>query len=334
MSRTNDALPLVVTEAQLRAVVRLDMGLVDLIESAFAALAEGRAVMPPVLSLHLPAANGEVDVKTAAVEGWGVFAVKISTGFFDNPARGLPSLMGAVVVLDARTGQTRAVLMDNGYLTDLRTAAAGAVAARHLATREIRTVGIIGCGVQGGLQLEALRLVRKFERALVWGRDRGKAARYAERMADTVKIPVSVAETPEEVVRQSEIVVTTTAARAPLIRREWLHPGLHITAMGSDADYKQELDAATLHAADLVVCDRLAQSERIGEIHHACADAPPGWRERIVELGAVVTGRAASRSHPAQITVCDLTGTGVQDTAIARHALQLIDAAVPRSGTP
>ena len=122
-----------VTEAELRRLVSLDLTTVDVIEAAFATLARGGVQMPPILSMHLPELNAELDVKTAYVPGLSGFAVKISPGFFDNPARGLPSTSGLMVVLSSQTGRVRAVLLDNGYLTDIRTAAAGGVAARWLA---------------------------------------------------------------------------------------------------------------------------------------------------------------------------------------------------------
>src|SRR6056297_3018844 len=161
----------ILTEAELRAVVGLDLQVVDVIERAFAALAEGGVVMPPILSMDLPAANGEVDVKTAFIPGFDGFAIKVSPGFFDNPKLGLPSLNGLMVLFSARTRLVEAVFLDNGYLTDIRTAAAGAVAAKYLAPDMVHTAGVIGTGVQARLQARAAYLVRKFDRLLIWGRD-------------------------------------------------------------------------------------------------------------------------------------------------------------------
>ena len=159
----------ILTEADLRRAVPLDLATIDVVECAFAALATGKVVMPPILSMEIAEANGEVDVKTAYIPGFDGFAIKVSPGFFDNPGIGLPSLNGLMILFSARTGLVEALLMDNGYLTDVRTAAAGAVAARHLAG-EVRTAGVIGTGVQARLQMEAAHLVRPFERVLVWGR--------------------------------------------------------------------------------------------------------------------------------------------------------------------
>ena len=318
----------IVTEAELRELVRLDLDLVDVIEAAFAALAAGGVVMPPILSMALHEANGEVDVKTAFIPGFDGFAIKISPGFFDNPKIGLPSLNGLMILFSARTGLVEALYLDNGYLTDLRTAAAGAVAARHLAPARVETAGIIGTGVQARLQAQAAHVVRPFARLLVHGRDMGKARACAADLATALGVPAEAVEDPAALVRESQLVVTTTPARAPVIRAEWLHPGLHVTAMGADQPGKNEIDPAALVAADLYVCDRASQAETSGELEAALA-AGLWTAGRPVELGEVIAATHPGRRSPDEITICDLTGTGAQDTAIATH----VRARFPQAGT-
>ena len=172
--------PKIVTERELRQIVRLDLEAVECVGNAFAALAGGKVVMPPILSMSIREFNGEVDVKTAYVPGLASFAIKMSPGFFDNPKIGLPSTTGLMVLFSVRTGLLEAVLLDNGYLTDVRTAAAGAVAARHLSREDAERVLIVGSGQQSRLQLEALCLVRPIREAVVWGRNRDKATRGGE----------------------------------------------------------------------------------------------------------------------------------------------------------
>ncbi|ETX29650.1 cyclodeaminase [Roseivivax isoporae] len=315
----------IVTEAELRGVVSLDTGLVDVVEAAFAALDRGGVVMPPVMSMALEEAHGEVDVKTAYLPGFDGFAIKVSPGFFDNPARGLPSLNGLMILLSAETGLVQAVFLDNGYLTDLRTAAAGAVAARHLAPEEVTTAGVIGTGVQARLQIRAAHLVRPFERVLVWGRDPQKATACAADLKAELGIEAEVCTDAATLVHRAQLVVTTTPARDPVLRAEWLHPGLHVTAMGSDQEGKNELDPACLARADLYVADRAAQCALLGELRTARAAGL--FPQEPVELGAVVAGAAPGRRDPRAITIADLTGTGAQDTAIACHvAARLGDA--------
>jgi ectoine utilization protein EutC len=318
----------IVTEAELREAVTLDLALVDVIERAFTALAEGGVVMPPVLSMDLPAANGEVDVKTAFIPGVDSFAIKVSPGFFDNPKIGLPSLNGLMILFSAKSGLVEAVFLDNGYLTDLRTAAAGAVAARHLAPAQVETAGVIGAGVQARLQIAAAHLVRPFSRILVHARNIEKARTCADDLARRLGVEAEAVANPAALVAESQLVVTTTPAREPLIRTEWLHPGLHITAMGSDQDGKGELDPACLLRAEAYVCDSASQCAERGELRAALAAGL--WdRGTPPELGDVILGRVPGRRLESDITICDLTGTGVQDTAIAAH----VRARFPQAGT-
>lgn len=310
----------ILSEAELRGCVALDHDSVRCVEDCFRALATEAVVMPPILHLEIAEHNGEVDVKTAYVPGFESFAMKMSPGFFDNPKIGLPSVNGLMVVFSARTGLVEAVLLDNGYLTDVRTAAAGAVAAKWLSREDAGRVGIVGAGVQARLQLEALALVREVREAQVWARSPEKAAGFAADMETRLGVPVAPAGSLEGLVRMSEIVVTTTPSKDPLIEADWLHPGLHVTAMGSDAGYKNELAPAVLAAADLYVPDRQSQCAALGELHHALAAGAVPADANFPELGQIVAGRAPGRTVAEQITVCDLTGTGVQDTAIATLA--------------
>ena len=308
----------IMTEAELREVVALDLELVDVIEAAFAALAGGEVVMPPILSMDLPVANGEVDVKTAYIPGFEGFAIKVSPGFFDNPKLGLPSLNGLMILFSAQTGLVKALFLDNGYLTDIRTAAAGAVAARHLAPEVVKTAGVIGTGVQARLQMQAAHLVRPFERVIVWGRDEQKAAECAKDLKNSLGVEAEIVSDPAQLVAESQLVVTTTPAREPVLKAEWLHPGLHVTAMGSDQEGKNEVEAKALVAADLYVADRGSQTEKLGELRSAIAAGL--WTGGApVELGDVITKKAAGRKAAGDITIADLTGTGAQDTAIASH---------------
>ena len=310
----------ILTEADLKKLVPLDPEAVQCVEDAFRTLAGGKVAMPPILRLDIAEANGEVDVKTAYVPGLDSFAIKMSPGFFDNPKIGLASTNGLMVVLSAKTGLLEALLLDNGYLTDVRTAAAGAVAARHLSRENSESAAIIGAGMQAKLQLEALALVRPIKKAVIWARDRGKAEDLARHASLKLKIAALVASSPETAVRGADIVVTTTPATEPLVLADWIEPGQHVTAMGSDAEHKNEIDPALVKKADLYVADRLSQTRLLGELHHAIKAGLVGEGDNFAELGAVIAGTVPGRTSQTQITFADLTGTGVQDTAIATLA--------------
>jgi len=310
----------ILTETDLRGIVRLDLDAVACVENAFRALATLPVVMPPILRLDIPEHRGEVDVKTAYVPGVDGFAIKISPGFFDNPKLGLPSVNGMMVLLSAKTGLIEALLLDNGYLTDVRTAAAGAVAAKHLSRPDSGVAAILGAGVQARLQLEALTLVRPIREARIWARDSEKAAAVASELAAALGILVRAEEAAEQAVSGADIIVTTTPSTKPILRAEWLAPGQYVTAMGSDSEHKNELDPAILARAELYVADSLAQTRRLGELRHAIAAGLVGPDDDFAELGAIVAGLRAGRANRDAITIADLTGTGVQDTAIATLA--------------
>jgi ectoine utilization protein EutC len=315
----------ILTEADLRQCVTLGQEAISVVEEAFRMLASGKVVMPPILSMEIPDAHGEVDVKTAYIPGFDGFAIKVSPGFFDNPKIGLPSLNGLMILFSAKTGLVEALLLDNGYLTDIRTAMAGAVAARHLAPENVETAGVLGTGVQARLQIQAAHLVRPFTRVLVWGRDQMKAEACAHDLASTLGV---IAETAiaERAVRESQLVITTTPSREPVLLADWLHPGLHITAMGSDQAGKNEIEPQAVARADLYVCDRISQAEKLGELR-AARDAGVLTNAVPPELGEIIAKTKPGRRTQGDITICDLTGTGAQDTAIATYALKAAKAA-------
>src|SRR5690349_11244519 len=309
----------IVGEADLRAVVTPAVA-IEAMREAFRADGEGRAHVPAVINLNVPAHRGEFHVKTALIDGVPHVAVKIASGFYDNPAKGLPSGSGLMAVFDAATGMPVALLLDNGFLTDIRTGAAGAVAAEALAPSRIGVVGVIGSGLQGRHQVHCLAVVRSFSRIVAWSPDRTHLDAYLREMA-AHGYDATAAATPEGVCRAADVIITATPSRQPLIRAEWLRAGHHVTALGSDSPGKQELDAACLARADLVVVDRLTQCAAFGELRHAIdagalrADGVHG------ELGEVVAGVKPGRTSDTQITIADLTGVGFQDTAIASRAI-------------
>lgn len=307
----------ILTEEEIREHVGMDAEAIAVVEEGFTRLAQGKVTVPPILRIDIPEHSGEVDVKTATVQGFDRFAIKVSSGFFENYQLGLPSLSGLMMVLSTRTGIPEAVLLDNGYLTDVRTGAAGAVAAKYLAREDIETAGVIGSGAQARYQMMALKQVRDYRRLMVWSRTPEHVERYAAQMEPALGVEIVQAADAATVVRESELVVTTTPAKEPYLEAGWLHPGLHITAMGSDAEEKQEVYADVLGRVDLLVCDLKSQCFRLGELHHGLEEGVISEDDEVVELGELTSGRRAGRQDDEAITICDLTGVGVQDTVIA-----------------
>jgi ornithine cyclodeaminase len=317
----------ILTEAELRDLVPLDLDAVDCVEQGFTTLAGGKVVMPPIMTLPVPDHNGEVCVKTAYVPGIDSFAMKMSPGFFDNPKIGLPSTTGLMVVFSSKTGLLQSLLLDNGYLTDVRTAAAGAVAARHLARADAAHVCIIGAGVQSKMQLKAMTLVRDIKSAVIWARDVAKAEAAAASLRAELGIDISVSTDIAQAVSSADIIVTTTPAADPVIQAEWLRPGQLVIAMGSDQEHKCELEPACLARADLYVPDSQSQCTVKGELRSAITAGLFAADHGFPELGAITSGQATGRQSERDLIIADLTGTGVQDTAIATLAGARADAA-------
>ena len=313
---------LVLSESDIRSCVSMDETALEEVAKGFTALAKGHVTLPPILRIDVEENHGEVDVKTAYIQGLDSFAIKIAAGFFENRKLGLPTGSGMMVLINSQTGNPLAVLMDNGYLTDVRTGIAGAIAAKHLAPKEVKIVGVIGSGMQARYQIRALKLVRDFSFLMVYGIVDDEIDKYIDEISQKLNIEVIRADSVESVVKESNLVVTTTPSKEPYLRAEWLHTGLHITCMGSDSEDKQELFPDVFAKVDRIACDRKSQVFRLGELHHALEAGVVSEDGEIIELGELTSGANPGRQSKEQITVCDLTGVGVQDTQIARLAYQ------------
>ncbi len=305
--------PLVLTRDDIEArLVGLD--LVAAMEQAFDHYSRGMAVIPPVGELTFDAPPGDVHIKYGYLRSGSHYVVKIASGFYENPEKGLSSCQGMMLLFDQLTGVPSAVLLDEGRLTDIRTGAAGAVAARHLAPTEVSAIGMIGTGIQAREQLVQLLGEVKCRRLVAWGRDSTHLEAYLTE-ARELGLEVEAADGPEQVADRANLIVTTTPSQEPLLRRAWIRPGTHITAVGSDTAHKQELESEILTTAH-VISDSVAQSRTRGEVFRARASGALN-DAAVVELGDVVGGRAPGRRDAQQVTVADLTGVAVQDLAIA-----------------
>jgi len=298
-------------------------------ERAFSAMARGEALVPPPLGVDLPGPDGEIHIKGAYLEGAPIFAFKVATGFYGNAALGLPTGAGLVLVFDARSGFPLALLADNGYLTDVRTAAAGALATRLLAPHRPLVAGVLGAGVQARLQLRLISRIRSLASVRVWSPKAASRAAYAGEMPAVLGTEVLPEETVEGAVAEADLVVTATPSRAPLMTADMLRPGVTVIALGSDGPDKQELAPAVLARADKVVTDRTEQCARLGELHHALEAGLMRDGDVHAELGDVLVGTRPGRENEGEIIVCDLTGVGAQDAAIAEVALRALVEAPP-----
>ena len=296
--------------------------LIEEIETGFVLYSEGKVNVPPVGFLHFDDPPGDVHIKYGFVSGDDYYVLKMASGFYNNSEFDLPVADGVILVFSQKTGELKLILLDKCWLTDMRTAAAGAVAAKHLAPKTIHDIGIVGTGVQARMQLEMLRTVVDCQSCFIWGRDSTKVQGMLDdlRASESIQawgLDIQAAETLDDLVSDCNLIVTTTSARNPLIRGDQVRKGTHITAMGSDDDGKQELEAALLAKADRVVADSISQCSQYGECLHAIQG---GLIEEgsILELGQVIKNPAIGRTSEDQITVVDLTGVAVQDIQIAK----------------
>ena len=296
--------------------------LIQEIETGFVLYSEGKVVVPPVGFLHFDDPPGDVHIKYGFISGGDYYVLKMASGFYNNSEFDLPVADGVILVFSQKTGALELILLDRCWLTDMRTAAAGAVAAKHLAPKAIDHIGIVGTGVQARMQLEMLRTVVDCQSCFIWGRDSTKVQGMLDdlRASESIQawgLDIQAAETLDDLVSDCNLIVTTTSAKNPLIRADQVRKGTHITAMGSDDDGKQELEAALLAKADRVIADSISQCSQYGECLHAIQG---GLIEEgsILELGQVIKNPAIGRTSEDQITVVDLTGVAVQDIQIAK----------------
>jgi ornithine cyclodeaminase len=314
-------MPKLITLDEIRLLLDTD-SLIDEIEAGFVLYSDGKVNVPPVGFMHFDDPPGDVHIKYGSIQEDDYWVLKVASGFYQNPSLGLQASDGVILIFSQHSGALELVLHDRCWLTDMRTAAAGAVAARHLAPQKVDQIGVIGAGVQARMQLEMLCSVVEAKSALIWGRNEEKVGKMIGELESSdallsAGMEVRAVESVQELAETSRLIVTATSAREPVLRADQVQPGTHITAMGSDDDGKQELDVALLGKADRIVADSVSQCSQYGECVHAI-NAGVISLDDIVELGAVVSDSTDGRTSDDQITIADLTGVAVQDIQIAK----------------
>ena len=290
------------------------------VHEAFVAMARGETVMPSKIYLPLPGGN-DFRAMPAFIRTPSACGVKWVNVHPKNPRRGLPTVMALIVINDPATGVPLAV-MDGLLITKLRTAAAGAVAARALARAESRVVGLVGCGAQADAQIVALANVLTLAQVRVWGHASDEARRFCRRMARQLpRIRFEPVATVKQCVASADVVVTITPSHRPLVKRAWIAPGTHINAIGADAPGKQELDPRILQQA-LVVVDEREQAVHGGEINVPVSRGAFSPRQIHASLGDILIGRKRGRRTEQEITVFDSTGLAIHDIALGFAALR------------
>ena len=287
---------------------------IDRMRDALVAQWRGECDTPMPMHLDIAPVAGEVHIKSSYRRGGKYFVLKIAGTFPRNLELGLPTGSGMMVLCSAETGRPLALLLDEGHLTDVRTAAAAAMVTRELG-RTDQAIGILGSGIQARLQARMQAEVLDLRHVWLWGRT---PARVEACRGDVRKmlpgVEVSIAVSPAEVAGRVKLIVTATASRDPLLREGDIQPGSHITAVGADSPGKQELDPRILREAMPLLVDSVAQCEKLGELQHA-----PERKPSAVEIGEWCAGK---KMPPGRHSICDLTGLGVEDLYIAEYCYE------------
>ena len=309
-------MPITLNWKQIEPLIR-KTDISDAMREAFIEYSKGNAVIPPVGELIMDQPRGEVHIKYGYIKGGDHYVIKIASGFPDNEKDGIKPGQGMMMLFSIKTGEPEAILIDDANLTDIRTAIAGAIASHALSNQGVESLAIVGTGVQARYQARYISELMKVKKISIWGRDPKKAEKVK---ADLSYLDVNIESDIEKLVTESSLIVTTTSSKDPLIQSEWVKPGTHITAVGSDTPEKCELDPNLLSRADLLVADSLEQNLIRGEIHQAVKRSIIN-SESIVELGEIFEGLNPGRTNDDSITVADLTGVAVQDLVIAKAVL-------------
>ena len=296
------------------------INLVQEIEKGFVAYSKGDVIVPPVGELHFDSPPGDVHIKYGYIKNDEVYVIKIASGFFHNTNLGLPNGNGMMLVYDQKTGEPKAILNDESFLTDVRTAVAGAISAKYLAPSKVKHIGIIGTGVQARMQLEYLNGIIDCKSVIVWGRNEKSLIKYKKDFYKS-NFDITITKNINDIIERCQLIVTCTPSDTPIVTK--VNPGTHITAMGSDTLTKQEIASSILFQADLVVADSRSQCLDRGEIHQAIKD---GFSMKdVVEIGDIIQGKAKQRENDKQITIADHTGVAVQDIQISKAVLKYLN---------
>jgi ornithine cyclodeaminase len=309
----------IITLSEIRDVIHKNsaVDLIRALEEGFVMYSRKKVIVPPVGYLGFKQPPGDVHIKYGYIEGDDYYVIKIASGFYNNPSLGLNTGNGMMLLFSQKTGETLSILLDEGYLTDIRTAAAGAVAAKYLAPSKVSAIGIVGTGTQARLQLEYLKSVTLCRNVIVWGRSEDKLSLFKN---DPLLKDFSIITTTDiqYLSNGCNLIVTTTPSRKALLMSAHIRPGTHITAVGADADGKQEIDPLLFDKADIMVADSKDQCIDHGDCFYAVNDGiiDPS---KIIELGQVIENKNLRRSNDDQITIADLTGVAIQDIQITKY---------------
>ena len=307
---------LVLSESQVKKLIDLDE-LIAALEQAHIQYSTGKAVMPVRLVVPLPQIQGRITSMPGYLNEDKALAMKVVTYFQDNPKQNLPAILATIMLFSAETGKMIAA-MDGGYITAIRTACASALATKALANPDTAVLGLLGAGVQARAHILALTRVRRLSRIKLYSPSGKSALSIKTELEQPGGVPIEVVNSAQDAVRYSDILVTVTTAKEPIVNFEWLKPGAHINAVGSHRPDLREIDGATLKRAKVVVDSREAIMAECGDILLALKEKSISEADIHGEIGEVLAGKKAGRTNTSEITLYKSVGIAIQDVATAR----------------
>jgi len=312
-------MPTIVNLQEIKAIIN-QIDIVQAMKDGFIQYSRGNAIVPPVGELIFRDPPGDVHIKYGYIKQQEFYVIKIASGFYNNEELGIPSGQGLMLVFKQHTGELEAILLDEGYLTNIRTVAAGVLAIQHFSSHDNNIIGIIGTGTIAKLQIELIQKNNLGTTFYLWGRSLNKAEELKAILGNNIDI--QIARSAKEVAKKANVIVTTTPSESALLASEDIQKGTLIVAIGSDTEHKQELDSRILANANLVVADSIAQSGSRGEIYKAIT-AGLITNDKVVEFGHLL--REEYPQEDDQIIVVDLTGVAVQDIMVASAVYSMIN---------
>lgn len=307
---------LLLTKEEVASLIDLDAARA-VVEDGYRSFNNGQVIQPPIMDLVLPGTHAGIDFKGGLDMGSGYISLKGSSGGFDdNTQLGLPTGMNTVLLFEAKTCALKCI-MDGTFITGCRTGAAGAISVKYLAREDAEKLCVIGAGGQARRQLSAMMRVRKLTEVRVWDALTQFLDAYVKEMSAETGLKIRGCSTAEEAVRGADIVVTTTRGRSgPIVKKEWVQPGMHIAAIGADTQGKQELDAAVFAGAK-VVNDSINLCVERGETRNAVKAGIIRREDIHAEIGEIILGKKPGRENPDEVTIFDTVGMAIQDIMTA-----------------
>ena len=307
---------LILSEKEVQSLIAIDELIVAL-KKAHIQYSAGKAVMPVRLVVALPQIGGRITSMPGFLDEDKALGMKVVTYFQDNPQRELPAILATVMLFSSETGKMIAA-MDGTYITTIRTACASAMATQALANPETAVLGILGAGVQARAHIQALSRVRKLKKIKIFSPSGKTALTIKNEMEQSAGVGIEVAKNAEDTVRESDLLVTVTTAQDPIVKAEWLKPGVHINAVGSHRPDVREIDGATMARSKIVVDSRAAIMGECGDILLAIKENTITETNLHAEIGEVLAGTKPGRSTSNEITLYKSVGIAIQDVAAAQ----------------